>query len=113
MAMLTGRPDFLRHQLRLCESLLKPLHAVIDLLHSLAHTTEPGFLAGLLRYPLRKLRFTGAHFMIEPLRFRRASLRITRQCIDPLGQDLPTHAGVRLHLSAVRAPAFQRHAATP
>src|SRR4029077_5083814 len=28
------------------------------------------------------------------------------------GSDLPTRAGVRLRLSAVRAPAFQRHAAT-
>ena len=86
MTMLTGCPDFLRHQLRLRESLLEPLHIVIDLPHPFAHTTEPGFLAGLLRHPLCKLRFAGAHLLLKPLRFRRASLRITHQCIDPLGQ---------------------------
>src|SRR6185295_18580801 len=84
--MLTGGPDFLRDQLRLCESPLEPLHIVIDLPHSFAHTTEPGLLAGLLCYPLCELRFAGAHFMIKPLRFRQALLCITRQCVDPLGQ---------------------------
>ena len=86
MAMLTGCPDSLRHQLCFCESLLEPLHAVINLPHPFTHTTEPGFLAGLLRHPLCKLRFAGAHFLIEPLHLRRASLRITHQCIDPLSK---------------------------
>ena len=84
--VLTGGPDFLRHQLRFRESLLEPLHIVIELSHPFSHTTEPRFLGGFLRHPLCKLRFAGAHVMIEPLRFRQASLRITRQCIDPLGQ---------------------------
>ena len=36
MAMLTGCPDSLRHQLRLCKSLLEPLHVVINLPHPFA-----------------------------------------------------------------------------
>ena len=84
MAMLTGCPDSLRHQLCLCKSLLEPLHVVINLPHPFAYTTEPGFLAGFLRHPLCKLCFAGAHFLLKPLHIRRASLHITQQCIDPL-----------------------------
>ena len=65
---------------------MKPLHVAINLPHPFAHTTEPGFLAALLPEPLCELRFAGAHLLLKPLRFRRASLRITHQCIDPLGQ---------------------------
>src|SRR6266850_5668251 len=90
MAMLTGCPDSLRHQLCLCKSLLEPLRVVINLPHPFAHTTEPGFLACLLREPLCELRFAGARFMIEPLHLRRASLRITHQYIDPL-IEIPQH----------------------
>ena len=77
MTMLTGCPNPLRHQLRLCESLLELLHAVINLHHPFAHTAEPGFLAGFLRYPLCKLRFAGARFLLKPLHLLRASQRIT------------------------------------
>ena len=86
MAMLAGCPDVLRCQLCFCTSLLKPLRILINLPNPFAHTGEPGFLAGLLRHPLCKLRLAGTDFLIEPLRFCQATLRISRQCIEPLGQ---------------------------
>jgi hypothetical protein len=86
MVMLTGCPDSLRRQLRFRESLLETLHSVINPPHSLANMTEPGFLTGLLPEPLRKLPFTGTNFLIESLHLSRASLSITRQCVDPLGE---------------------------
>jgi hypothetical protein len=85
MTMLTGCPGFLRQQLRLCKSLLEPCR-VINLPRPLAHTTEPGFLAGLLRHPLCKLRFDGARFMIKPLHFHQASLRIAHQRLNSQSQ---------------------------
>ena len=70
MTMFAGCPCVLRHQSRFRESLLQPLHTVIDLFYTLAYSVEPGLLTDLLRPPLYKLRVDRARFLIKPLPIR-------------------------------------------
>src|SRR5574341_813447 len=97
--MFMRRPDPLGYQLRLCHALLQHLYVLVDLTESCPHLAKSVFLPDLFTYPLRKLGFARAHFLLELPNLARTLSRVTRQRIDPLRQiseDLPDPSQILL-----------------